>query len=137
MALGELAHGESGFSFATYDADKLRKSCEKALADKGRYGLLMAERDGEAVGMLVGQMGEYFFSRDMAATAIVYFVRPENRGGMAAIKLLHGFRRWASARKACQLMINVTSSAQVARTDRLMKRLGFQVTGGNYALRLD
>ena len=34
-------------------------------------------------------------------------------------------------------MINVTNSAQVARTDRLMKRLGFQVTGGNYALRMD
>ena len=74
------------------------------------------------------------FSRALGATALALFVAPEHRGGMAAFKLLHGLRRWAQNREVAEISIHVTSGVHMARTDKLLKRLGFRMTGGNYSM---
>ena len=62
----------------------------------------------------------------------MFYVRPDHRGGMAAVKLLHAFRRWSHAHGADQIYVHVTSGVAVARTDKMLRRLGFKQTGGNY-----
>ena len=136
VSLGAMMHRESGYATHPYDADKLRARGEKALEDRGRTCLLMAERGGEPIGMLFAVVSEFYFSRALGATALAFFVVPEHRGGMAAIKLLHAFRRWAQNREVAEISIHVTSGVHMARTDRLLKRLGFKMTGGNYGVRL-
>lgn len=136
VALGRMLHRESRYRNSTYDADKLRSFGRRALADKSRHGLLMAVRGEEVVGFLTATVGEYYFGRDLAATAMTFYVRTEYRGGRAAVKLLHGLRNWARNRGVHEIHINVTSGVHMARTDRLMKHLGFELLGGNYGLRL-
>ena len=51
-----------------------------------------------------------------------------------AVKLLHGFKRWAKAAQAAELSVHVTSGYRTTQTDRLLRRMGFRITGGNYAL---
>lgn len=53
---------------------------------------------------------------------------------MAAIKLLHAFRRWAQMPEVAEISIHVTSGVHMARTDKLLKRLGYTMTGGNYSM---
>ncbi|HEY8595420.1 MAG TPA: hypothetical protein VIL84_09250 [Devosiaceae bacterium] len=43
---------------------------------------------------------------------------------------------WAKAQNAEELHVQATSGIEPARTDRLMKRLGFKAYGGNYAVEL-
>ncbi len=49
---------------------------------------------------------------------------------------LNGTVRWAKARRAREIMIHVTSGADIRRTDRFLRRAGFVTIGANYALRL-
>ena len=100
----------------------------------GNPGLIVAERDGELVGMAIVVLGEHFFSPALAATVQLLYVHPKARGGAAAVKLLRGLRRWAVQHKARDLHVNVTTAIRADRTDRFLRRMGFRQTGGNYVL---
>ncbi|WES31870.1 GNAT family N-acetyltransferase [Varunaivibrio sulfuroxidans] len=138
IELGRVAHRESRFADLEYAPDKLMQSALGAMTEEGRKRmcLLMAEYRGDLLGMIVATVGSHWFSSELGASAMVYYVHPDHRGSMAAIKLLHGFRRWAQNRRVRRININVTSGVGMARTDKLMRRLGFEFTGGNYVLEM-
>ena len=62
--------------------------------------------------------------------------REHLRGGRIVLGLLNGARSWAEARGAVELAVHVSSGVETGRTDKLLRRLGFEPTGGNYAVRL-
>jgi hypothetical protein len=134
--MGRLVHDESQFGDLEYAHDKLMAFGANGLTDEGRKKvcLMMAESGSELVGIVVATVSEHWFSRELGASAMLFYVHPDHRGGMAAIKLLHGFRRWANNRRVKRININVTTGVDMARTDKLMRRLGFKFTGGNYVL---
>lgn len=136
IRLARMAHEESAFRGIPIDDAKAQRLTDAAMADKGRYGLLIAEKDGEITGMLIATAGEYFFSKAVMATALIWYVAPKHRGGTSAVKLLHGFRKWAQNRGAVEAQINVTSGVRMASTDKMLKRVGLRPVGGNYSLKL-
>ena len=66
------------------------------------------------------------------ATVHDYHVIPGRRGTSAAIKMLHGLRRWAVARATAALYVSASSGIGTGRTDRFPRRIGFRCMGGNY-----
>ncbi len=46
------------------------------------------------------------------------------------------FRKWAENRDAVELNAGVNSGVDLDRMDKFFRRLGFRMTGGNYALDL-
>ena len=118
-----------------YDEDMVRRAFERKLKKPGQC-LLQAELDGKAIGGLIGVIAPHYHSPALGASLESYYVLPEHRGSLAAVKLLHGFRRWARMQGAVRIYVGVTSGIDVARTDRLLKRLGFTFMGGNYMCRL-
>ncbi len=134
IALGPRFIEESRYRGLPFDAEKLRQAGRRALANKGQFGVLMAMKGDEVVGLLLAIVSEYFFSTELVAATTFFYVTPEHRGGMAAIKLLHGFRNWARNRKVREINVHITSGVHLARTDRLMRRLGFRFIGGTYAM---
>ena len=118
-----------------YDEEMVRRAFERKLGKPGQC-LLQAELDGRLVGGLVGAVFPHYHSPALGASLESYYVVPEHRGSLAAVKLLHGFRRWARAQGAVRMYVGVTSGVDMARTDRLLKRLGFTVKGGNYMCEL-
>ena len=131
------AFDESSYNGLSYDRNKCLEIGRKALSANSRYAVLLAERENALLGFLVGVIGEHFFSRSLGATVMTWYVAPEHRGSIAAIKLLHAFRNWAKARGAVHLGVHVTSGVHMARSHRLLRRLGFSATGGNYLLHLN
>ena len=119
-----------------FDEEIVRRGIARKLGSPGRPCLLQAEAGGRTVGMLSGAVGTHYHSPALAASVLSWYVLPEHRGSVAAIKLLHGFRRWARDRGAARLYVHVSSGIDMSRTDRLLKRLGFAVRGGNYGLAL-
>lgn len=137
VELGRLVHAEGVSNAFPYSPDKVRALAQQAVGEKkNRYGLLLAEIDGKAVGMLVGMVDGLFFSDAVVATSLVFFVVPEHRGSMAAVKLLHAFKKWAKACNAQAIQIHVTNGVRMSQADRLMKKLGFRQTGGNYVVEI-
>ena len=57
-------------------------------------------------------------------------------GGRVALRLLDAGRRWAINRGAVEWQMHVTSGFRINPTDRMLRRVGFRQTGGNYALGL-
>ena len=107
----------------------------------GHYAFFLAELDGKPVGMLSGCVANYAFYDSVAAQTVAFYVRPDYLGslvgGRIATKLLHAFRSWATTRGAVALIVNGTGGVRMARTDRFLRRLGFEQTGGNYELVLE
>ena len=134
VEMNRLAHDEIGDGLP-FDDDMVRRFYEGRI-DRPDRCVLQAELSGKIVGGLTGQVAPHFHCRTPGASLLGVYVRPEHRGSLAAIKLLHGFRRWAGEQGAVRIYAGVTSGIDIARTDRLLKRLGFRMTGGNYELAL-
>ena len=114
-----------------YDAATVRKSLERMMGQPN-HCLLQAEIDGRVIGGLIGVVAPHPWSPALGASIKSYFVLPQHRGSLAAVKLLHGFRRWAKAQGAVRMYVGVTSRRDIERTDRFLKHLGFRFSGGNY-----
>jgi GNAT superfamily N-acetyltransferase len=89
---------------------------------------------GALVGMLAGGLKQFIFEDFVTASEGLFYVHPGARGTTAAVKLIYAFREWAIARGVREVQFSVRSGKDIARTDRLMKRLGFNLIGGNYSL---
>ena len=114
-----------------YDEEVSRRAFERALA-KGNHCLLQAELDGRLIGGLSGVAAPHFHSPAIGAYLITWYVLPGHRGSSAAVRLLRRFGSWAKERRAVRMYVGISSGVDMARTDRLLKRLGFRFRGGNY-----
>lgn len=133
IALGRQMHAEGRFRKFPYDEARLLAAGRAGLG-KGNPGLLIAERNGQVIGMIVAFAGEQFFSPVKVATSQLFYVAKEARKGRAAVLLLRGLRAWAKAAGAAEVNLNTTIGLDLARTDRFLRKLGFRQTGGNYVL---
>ncbi|MYD23392.1 MAG: GNAT family N-acetyltransferase [Holophagales bacterium] len=132
LMIARRAWQETDRTGLAFDESIVRRGIERKIDRRGKYCLLQAEAGSEAVGMLMGVAAPHFHASELGASLLSWYVLPEHRGSLAAVKLLHGFRRWARDRGAVRFYIGVTSGIDVARTDRLLRRLGFRQTGANY-----
>jgi len=137
LEMASLAHEESRYRDFPYDSFS-RKDLwrERLLGKKTNFVALLAEFHKKPVGVLVAMLGKYLYSDDPATQCHSFYVRPENRSGVSAIKLLHAYRRWAEAQGAIAMSVHVTSGIRIKTTDKLLRRLGFEQTGGNYEISL-
>lgn len=136
VQFGFLIHAESKFSTLSFDPEKVRQTLENIIGSQnGTHCCFIAEdSEEELIGVFIGCVEEYFFSRSLMAHSILIFVHPKWRGSAAALKFIHAFRNWAINRGALELCIGVASGVTIGRTDKFLRRLGFSITGGNYSM---
>ena len=135
VALGRRIHAESRFQAMGYDEEKLIASANQMVSSgQVSHCCFVAEFEGQVIGLFVGCVEEYFFSRARVAHSILMYVSPERRGGPTALRFIMAFRNWANNRQAVELAINVASGISIERTDRFLKRVGLRLTGGNYSV---
>jgi N-acetylglutamate synthase-like GNAT family acetyltransferase len=106
-----------------FDADK---------ADAMIRGLigttLVADGDGQIVGVLMMSVDEPWYSRDRFMRDIVYFVQPDARASSAGMRLFRAALR--SAKKASlPLVLQHTSGQDILRKDKLYRRMGGRQLG--------
>jgi GNAT superfamily N-acetyltransferase len=105
-----------------------------ARADATQCCFVAENAEGTLVGVLAGGLKQFLFEDFVTASEGLFYVHPGARGTTAAVKLIYAFREWAIARGVREIQFSVRSGKDIARTDRLMKRLGFNLIGGNYSL---
>ena len=141
LPLTLAAHEESRHRAYPLDPERRRRFlAERFLADRTRYGFLVARYGGRAVGMLTCLAERLHYTDVTVVSCLSFYVLAEYRrtllGGRVAVKLLDAGRRWALNRGAVELQLHVTNGIHLGQTDRVFRKLGFRQTGGNYALGL-
>ncbi len=133
VALGQLMHAESRYSFMAYDGEKVAITLKTLI---GTGFVRVHERDGEIDGGMVGYMSEAWFSRAKVAAELALFMTPGKRGGMAAWYLLSEFSAWAENQGAQEITLAITTGVKVEETGRMYQRLGFEQVGGVFKRRV-
>tara|TARA_R110000822_G_scaffold74370_3_gene178647 strand:- start:860 stop:1330 length:471 start_codon:yes stop_codon:yes gene_type:complete len=90
----------------------------------------------EIVGILLGEISEHYFGTDLIASDYLWYVAPAHRGSKAGLMLLNDFQAWAKERSAAEVYIGVSSGVSAEKTGALLCKLGYDLVGGNYKLRV-
>ena len=142
LSLARAAHQESRHRGYPLDPERRRRFLtEHFLADPTRYGFLIARHGACAVGMLTCHAQNLYYCDATVVSCLSFYVLGSVRrtllGGRVALRLLDAGRRWALNRRAVEWQMHVTNGIHIGQTDRMLRRVGFRQTGGNYAMGLD
>lgn len=132
--LGEQMHQESEFRSLDYDREKLRGFALSLIADPHRLALV-ADDNGEIIGMVFAYVAEHYFSRDLLAKDTLFYVRKDRRGGRTALLLMNAYQEWAQDYpkpvKAIVMEVS-TGGKNMADSDKFFPHWGMELIGGTY-----
>ena len=105
--------------------------------NQGSHVLFVAQTSqGQLAGILMGCIERYYYSDELQAQLVQWFVRPAFRGTSVAPRLVKAFVTWAKSRGASDVFMGISSGIDTHLTHRMMQRLGFNYLGGNYGVNL-
>ena len=136
MELGRRMHEESEFAFLPFDREKVRAFLRHIAANPRHYCTFVVEHEGRLVGLLVGQVMEYFFCRELLCDDVLLFVERDRRGSLAALALVRAYLEWSRSKGAREARVAVSTGIDIDRTGAFLQRLGFRRVGGVYKHRL-
>jgi hypothetical protein len=129
VQLAEVMHCESPrFAILKFDANVMRSTLASVI-DAPRGFAQVFEVDGVVQGALLGVLTGNFGSNDLTACDVAFFIAPEHRGGMAAVRLLMGYSTWATARGGKHVLLGLLTDVQTEKTARLCEVLGWRRAG--------
>jgi GNAT superfamily N-acetyltransferase len=136
LALGALMHEESVFRHFDFDEEKCRNLIRRFTSNSDTHFACLSESGGVVTGMFAGSISEHYFGRDLIASDTLWYVLPEHRGSRAGLQLLRAFEKWAKARNAAEIFVGVSTGLGMDRTGGMLQKLGYDVVGGNFKLRV-
>ena len=99
--------------------------------------VIVAEQDGEVVGMLFGvTTGIWFAPKTTWAVELAWWVQPEARGGSAGIRLVTAFQDWAREQGAKLVAMSSLHLENDSRVSSVLTRMGFTPSEHTYIKRL-
>jgi GNAT superfamily N-acetyltransferase len=135
IEMGRALHAESPrysrMSFAAEKIDALARSLiVGTLVSDAPGGVLVAEKNGQIVGMMAGFVSAPFFSHDKIASDYTFYVKPEHRKtGRIALKLVRAFEAWAIAAGAADIVPGTSTEIDADSTRRFYEKLGYKHYG--------
>lgn len=126
IAIGAIHHAESLWRARPYDPLKLEETALHAIDDPDWLALVATLDNGQVVGYLAAFLTEFFFNREKQASDLMVFVSPSYRGSRAAVQLIRAYKAWAKSKGAREAVLGLRIGANVERTGRFYRKLGFQ-----------
>ncbi|MDX8391214.1 MAG: GNAT family N-acetyltransferase [Mariprofundaceae bacterium] len=138
VEMGRLFHANTRFKVYDYNPQRIAENLHAIIENpNGTHCFFVAENSRKkAVGCLIGCVESHFFSDKLVASVIHYDVLPQCRMGGSGLKLITAFRKWAENRGVFEICAGVNSGVDIDKMDSFLRKLGFELTGGNYALPL-
>ena len=98
--------------------------------------MLVADKDGDIVGMMAASKKDAWFSDDPFASEDFFYVRQDVRGSRAGYLLMKGFVDWANEVGVNHIRAGVATGTGPA-AERLYEHFGMKYVGGNFSAHLD
>jgi len=134
VEISRCHHSESIYQENPFDRRHFTEVVSQALVEPHRCVAMLALSEDRPIGYIYGELIRSIHTDDQVGKVQSWYVLPEYRGSSAAIKLIHAFKHWLTSCRVSQLSVSVDSGIRMEQTDRFLKRLGFESTGGNYCL---
>lgn len=105
-------------------------------ATQAAPGMLLAAlavEGDEPLGMITGIAGTYGFGVELQAISHIWYVRPACRNSRAGVALLRHLIQWGRSIGATECLAGVVTGIHPDRTEKLLLRMGFMLSGKSYA----
>lgn len=135
VELGRQMHAESNYAPLTFSELIYRRFLE-TLIDHELGCVLVADRQGQVIGVYIGVVSNAFFSMDRIAQDVLLYVDPEHRGGMTAMRLIKAFEDWAAKQGAVQVRPGISVGGPIEVPARLYIAAGYQTAGYTFVKNL-
>lgn len=131
------AHNEGRYSQITFSEKKFIRAFTRAISSPADTLSLYVRHKERTVAIINVGVGDYYLGEGgRIATIYAFYVSSKIRstllGGRIAVRLLRIASEWARDHGAFELHIHSTSGLTPRRTDRFLRKLGFDTFGGNY-----
>jgi hypothetical protein len=136
MRLSKEMHGETSFQSLSFSPSKTATELMSFIVNPDLF-MLVAEQEGEIVGMVAAFLSEPYFSDDLAVYDHVWFVSKAARGSMVGPRLLNYLTEWGRLCKAKTIFVTLGSDVDQDRVGKLVERLGYDRLGGYYRKDID
>ena len=136
VVLGYQMHQESVYRDFDYDPIKSGNMVHRFMSNPDKFFAYVGYANGNYTGVLLGSIGEHYFGRDLIASDTLWYVSPQSRGSRVGLQLLRAFEKWAKDRNAAEVCMGVSSGLSAEKTGGMLQKLGYDVVGGNYKLRV-
>ena len=131
--IGRKAFEESEYRAMQYDEKKCEHLCRQIMMKPELFGRV-AVRDGVIIGVAVGGIFPPYFSDDLNASDLLFYVLPEYRGTRAFYVLCIEFIAWAKVNGAKLIFLRNTTGIMPEKVGALYERMGFSTVGGIYRM---
>ena len=137
VTLGQKMHGESVFRHFNFSVPKFATLVYTCITNPDSHFIHVAvSPTKEIIGAFMGSVSEHYFGNDMVASDYLWYVTPKYRGSRAGVCLIRDFQKWAADHHAVEVHVGISTGITGERTGALLKKLGFDLVGGNYKLRV-
>jgi GNAT superfamily N-acetyltransferase len=127
-------HAEGYFRHVEFNEGKVRAMLVHCLL----HGFIGVSDGPDGLnGFLIGHAAELWYSSAKCATDLAFFVRPDRRGSIAAVRLVQDFVAWAREAGAAEVCISQSSGVRIEETHHLLTGMKFDHLGGVFKWRLD
>lgn len=131
VELGQRAHAESPrYRDVKFNRKRALEFVEQLVFNEWAL-VLVAEDDGEIVGSLAGFVTPHYFSAQLYASDVFFFVDQAHRGGTIGTRLLREWDRVLTTDgRVAESVLGISSEiGDMKRTRKLYKRLGYTTRG--------
>ena len=109
--------------------EKVKNYFLAAMRNPRMFGIVALKEDNP-VGFMIGCLLEFSYSKDKFAKQLELYVVPEERGKMAGLQMMKKFIDWSKMNEAKEVIFDVSN--QAGSFDKLAKRLGMEEIGISY-----
>jgi GNAT superfamily N-acetyltransferase len=128
IELGRAYYAESAMGSMEFDEAKARALCEAIL----KTGLgIVAEDNGQLVGMMGAAITTHCFSDTLMAQDYLIYIKPQYRGSGVSKRLITIYIFWAENQgiKRENIFLGVNSGIHSEKTEKIYNSLGFKRFG--------
>jgi len=134
LEMARCMHQESVYRRFDYDENKMGRLLYNYISNpKTSFSCVGTSKD-TLNGVFLGSIGEHYFGTDLIASDTLWYVSPQSRGSRVGLQLLRAFESWAKERGAAEIYVGVSSGLSADKTGTMLRKLGYDVVGGNYKL---
>lgn len=133
-ALGRLLHDTSSYAAIPYNEAKV-EALMRLLAG-GTGVVFVVRKDGRIVGGIAGAVTAHWFSDELLGFEYSFFIEPDSRHGVTAVRLVNAFTGWCRLRGAKQVRMGITTGINEQGTAGLYRLIGFKDAGSLFKLEL-
>ena len=124
VELGYEQFAASRFNYLNYDREKIRIQFENAVGHPTRRAFVIDD-DGELVGLVGVSLEQFEYNYDTFAMDHFYYIKPEHRKGLLAMRLFKVAEQWAQENRALEIHFNFAFNDEGQRIANFMDRLGY------------